>query len=120
MVEDGGDCILIGTGAELHTALAARELLAADGVSARVVSMPSMELFRQQDLAYREEVLPSGLRARVSVEAASPFGWGEWIGLTGHAVAIDRFGVSAPGDQALEALGITAEAVASAARAQVA
>ena len=116
VVEDGGDCILIGTGAELHTALAARELLAADGVSARVVSMPSMELFRQQDLAYREEVLPSELRARVSVEAASPFGWGEWLGLDGRAVAIDRFGVSAPGDQALEALGITGEAVATAAK----
>jgi transketolase len=120
VLADGDDCVLIGTGAEVHTALAARELLAADGVSARVVSMPSMELFRQQDLAYREEVLPAALTARVSVEAASPFGWGEWIGLTGHAVAIDRFGVSAPGDQALEALGITAEAVASAARAQVA
>jgi transketolase len=118
VVEDGGDVVIIGTGAEVHTALAARELLAADGVSARVVSMPSMELFRQQDAAYREEVLPDDLRARVSVEAASHFGWAEWIGLDGAAVAIDRFGVSAPGDQALEALGITAEAVAAAARAQ--
>lgn len=119
VVEDGGDCILIGTGAEVHTALAARELLAADGVSARVVSMPSMELFRQQDLAYREEVLPSDQRVRVSVEAASHFGWAEWVGLDGTAVAIDRFGVSAPGDQALEALGITAEAVAAAVRTQI-
>jgi transketolase len=118
VVEDGGDVVIIGTGAEVHTALAARELLAADGVSARVVSMPSMELFRRQDAAYREEVLPDDLRARVSVEAASHFGWAEWIGLDGAAVAIDRFGVSAPGDQALEALGITAEAVAAAARAQ--
>ena len=116
VVEDGGDCILIGTGAELHTALAARELLAAGGVSARVVSMPSMELFRQQDVAYREEVLPAALRARVAVEAASPFGWGDWVGLDGHVVGIDRFGVSAPGDQALEALGITAESVAASAR----
>jgi transketolase len=119
VVEDGGDCILIGTGAEVHTALAARELLAADGIAARVVSMPSMELFRQQDVAYREEVLQPDRRARVSVEAASHFGWYEWIGLDGQAVAIDRFGVSAPGDQALEALGITAEAVAAAARAQI-
>jgi transketolase len=119
VIEDGDDCILIGTGAEVHTALAARELLAADGISARVVSMPSMELFRQQDLAYREEVLPAGRRARVSVEAASHFGWAEWVGIDGATVAIDRFGVSAPGDQALEALGITAEAVAAAARAQV-
>jgi transketolase len=119
VVEDGDDCILIGTGAELHTALAARELLAADGISARVVSMPSMELFRQQDAAYRESVLPAAQRNRVSVEAASPFGWGDWLGLDGYAVAIDRFGVSAPGEQALEALGITAEAVASAAKAQI-
>ncbi len=119
VVEDGGDCILIGTGAEVHTALAARALLAADGISARVVSMPSMELFRQQDVAYREEVLPSDQRVRVSVEAASHFGWAEWIGLDGAAVAIDRFGVSAPGDQALEALGITAEAVAAAVRTQI-
>ena len=119
VVADGEAVALIGTGAELHTALAARELLAADGIDARVISMPSMELFRRQDAAYREEVLPASLTARVSVEAASPFGWGEWIGTTGHAVAIDRFGVSAPGDQALEALGITAEAVASAARAQI-
>jgi transketolase len=118
VVEDGDDCILIATGAELHTALAARELLAGDGVAARVVSMPSMELFRQQDQAYRDEVLPPGLLARVSVEAASPFGWAEWVGLDGQAVAIDRFGVSAPGDQALEALGITPEAVAAAARSQ--
>jgi transketolase len=120
VVEDGDDCILIGTGAELHTALAARELLAADGISARVVSMPSMELFRQQDAAYRESVLPAGQRNRVSVEAGSPFGWGDWVGLDGYAVGIDRFGVSAPGEQALEALGITAEAVASAATAQTA
>jgi transketolase len=116
VVEDGGDCVIIGTGAELHTALAARELLAAGGVSARVVSMPSMELFRQQDAAYRQDVLPTTLRARVAVEAASPFGWAEWVGLDGNVVGIDRFGVSAPGDQALEAVGITAEAVAAAAR----
>jgi transketolase len=119
VVEDGDDCVLIATGAELHTALAARGLLAGDGVAARVVSMPSMELFRRQDRGYRDEVLPPGLRARVSVEAASPFGWAEWIGLDGRAVAIDRFGVSAPGDQALEALGITPEAVAAAVRSQI-
>jgi transketolase len=117
VVAGGDDCALIGTGAEVHTALAARELLAADGISARVVSMPSMELFRAQDAAYREQVLPAALTARVAVEAASPFGWAEWAGTAGAVVAIERFGVSAPGDQALEALGITAEAVAAAVRA---
>jgi transketolase len=76
-----------------------------------------MELFRAQDAAYREQVLPAALTARVAVEAASPFGWAEWAGAAGAVVAIERFGVSAPGDQALEALGITAEAVAAAVRA---
>jgi transketolase len=78
--------------------------------------MPSCELFRVQDQAYRDEVLPPGLRARVAVEAASPFGWGEWVGLEGSVVGIDRFGVSAPGEQAMEALGITAHHVAAAVR----
>jgi len=117
VLEDGDDCILIGTGSEVQVALAARERLAAEGVSARVVSMPSFELFRAQDPAYRDEVLPPGVHVRVAVEAASPFGWAEWVGDRGAVVAIDRFGVSAPGDQALAALGITPEAVAGAARA---
>jgi transketolase len=119
VLAEGDDCILIGTGSEVHVALAAREMLAAEGISARVVSMPSFELFRDQTADYRDEVLPPGLRARVAVEAASPFGWSEWVGLDGAAVAIDRFGVSAPGDVALAALGITPEAVAAAALAQV-
>ena len=120
VLADGDDCILIGTGSEVQVAMAAREMLAADGISARVVSMPSFELFRDQTADYRDEVLPPGLRARVAVEAASPFGWSEWVGLDGAVVAIDRFGVSAPGDVALAALGITPEAVAAAASAQVA
>jgi len=99
-------------------ALAARELLAADGVSARVVSMPSFELFREQSAAYRDEVLPPGMPARVAVEAASPFGWHEWVGDHGRIVALDRFGASAPGPEVLEALGITRKAVAAAARHQ--
>ena len=89
VLADGDDCILIGTGSEVHVALAARELLAADGISARVVSMPSFELFRAQEAAYRDEVLPPALRARVAVEAASPFGWYEWVGIDG-AVVGDR------------------------------
>jgi len=119
VVADGDQCVIIGTGSEVTTALEAREALAAEGVSARVVSMPSFELFRMQDAAYRDEVLPPAIIARVAVEAASPFGWAEWAGSGGAIVAIDRFGLSAPGDVALEALGITAEAVAQAAKHQI-
>jgi len=116
VVRDGGDCVLLGTGAEVHTALAAADLLAADGVSARVVSMPSWELFAAQDAAYRDEVLPPGIAARVAVEAAASLGWHRWVGRDGEVVAIDRFGASAPGDEVLRYLGITAESVAQAAR----
>ncbi|MBY0398462.1 MAG: transketolase, partial [Thermoleophilia bacterium] len=115
VLADGDDAALIATGSEVAVALAARNLLAADGVSARVVSMPSFELFRMQDGAYRDAVLPPELAARVSVEAASTFGWAEWTGCHGEAVGIDRFGVSAPGAEALRHLGITPEAVAAAA-----
>ena len=115
----GDDVILIASGSEVDTALAARELLASEGISARVVSIPSFELFRAQERSYRDEVLPPGLLARVGVEAASPFGWAEWVGLTGATVTIDRFGLSAPGEQALAALGVTPSAIAEAARAQI-
>jgi transketolase len=114
VVADGGDAIVIATGSEVSLALRAREALAADGVGVRVVSMPSMELFRRQEKAYREEVLPAGITARVSVEAASPFGWSEWTGSAGARVGIDRFGVSAPGPEGMAALGMTPEHVASA------
>ena len=119
VLEDGDDCILIATGSEVGVAREARGVLAGDGISARVVSMPSFELFRAQERSYRDEVLPPSLTARVAVEAASPFGWSEWVGLTGAVVAIDRFGASAPGPDALAALGITSRAVAEAAKAQV-
>jgi transketolase len=117
VVDDGGDCILIATGSELWVAREARERLAADGISARVVSLPSWELFGAQDAAYREQVLPASIRARVSVEAASPFGWERWVGDGGRIVGIDRFGESAPGQQVLDHLGITPEHVAQEARA---
>jgi transketolase len=119
VVADGDDCLLIATGAEVHLALEAREALAADGIGARVVSLPSWELFRAQDGAYRDQVLPPQITARVSVEAAATLGWAEWTGTHGRAIGIDRFGLSAPGPEALRALGVTAEAVAEAARAQV-
>ena len=114
VVEDGGDCILIGTGAELHTALAARELLAADGISARVVSMPSMELFRAQPDSYRAKVL--GDAPRVAVEAGVVQCWYEWLGDKGRFVGLSDFGASAPAGQLYKHFGVTADAVAEAAR----
>ena len=111
--------MLIATGSEVQIAMQAREMLAVEGIAARVVSMPSFELFRGQDAAYRDQVLPPDMTARVAVEAASPFGWAEWTGLRGAIVAVDRFGLSAPAVEVMAAVGITVEAVAAAARAQV-
>jgi transketolase len=116
VVAPGDDCLLIATGSEVSLALTARELLAGEGVSARVVSMPSWELFEAQPQEYRDEVLPPHVAARVAVEAASPFGWERWTGTYGRIVGIDRFGESAPGDEVMSRLGMTPEAVARAAR----
>ncbi len=110
------EVILIGTGSEVQIALEAREMLLAEGVRARVVSMPSWELFEQQDQAYRDEVLPPDIDARVVVEAARGFGWERWVGARGKMVTMERFGASAPYDQLYQELGITAQRVAAAAR----
>jgi transketolase len=110
------DVILIGTGSEVQLAVRAREILDGEGVAARVVSLPSWELFAAQPEAYRESVLPDSVRARVSVEAGVTEGWRQFIGLDGLAVGIDRFGASAPYQVVYEKLGVTAEAVAQAAR----
>jgi transketolase len=104
--------VLVGTGAEVHTAIEAQALLADQGIGARVVSMPSWELFAAQDDAYRDEVLPPTL-PRVSVEAGVTMGWERWVD---RAVGIDRFGASAPGTEVLEKLGITGEHVAQVAK----
>jgi transketolase len=103
---------LVGTGAEVHTAIEAQRILAESGIGARVVSMPSWELFAEQDDAYRDEVLPPTM-PRVSVEAAITMGWERWVD---RAVGIDRFGASAPGPEVLEKLGITGGHVAQVAR----
>ena len=108
--------ILIGTGSELQLCLAARELLAQEGLRARVVSMPSWELFQAQDASYREAVLPHHVKSRVSVEAGATFGWERYVGDLGVALGIDRFGASAPGELVLENMGFTPERVAAAAR----
>lgn len=110
------DIILMGTGSELQHAMGAAEALSSEGVAARVVSMPCRELFLDQDAAYRESVLPRGVRARVAVEAACSFGWHEFVGLDGAVVALDRFGASAPATRLFEEFGFTAENVAKVAR----
>ena len=107
--------ILIGTGSEVHLALAAQKLLAQQGVAARVVSLPSTDLFDRQPAEYQEAVLPSGVRGRVAVEAAATLGWERYIGPRGAVVGLDRFGASAPYKAIFENLGITSEAVAAAA-----
>jgi transketolase len=111
------EVILIGTGSEVSLALAARDLLQKDGLQTRVVSMPSWEVFADQPRAYRDEVLPPGVTARVAVEAASPLGWERWVGDRGDVVGLDRFGASAPGAEVYQHLGFTPERVAERARA---
>lgn len=108
--------LLLASGAEVHTALAAQRMLLDQGIPGRVVSMPSWELFASQPQAYRDHVLPPRVAARVAVEAAASFGWERWTGRAGAVVGIDRFGASAPGEVNLEQFGITPEAVAAAAQ----
>jgi len=110
------DVILIGTGSETHLALQAGQQLAAEGINARVVSMPSWELFEQQPEDYRESVLPGAVRARVSVEAGVPLGWERYVGEDGAIVGLGRFGASAPGPVVYANLGFTVENVAAHAR----
>jgi transketolase len=117
---DGTDVILIGTGSEVQVAVAARELLAKDGISARVVSMPAVEWFNEQDAAYREEVLPAAIRARVSVEAGITPPWKIFVGDAGKSVGIDHYGASAAAEVLYKEFGITAEAVAAAAKESIA
>lgn len=116
VLEEGKDIVLVGTGSEVSLCLAARDVLAGRGVSARVVSMPSWELFRAQPRSYRDEILPAGV-PRLAVEAASPLGWCEWADA---AVTLDRFGASAPGEVLFQQFGFTAERVAEKARELVA
>ena len=109
------DVILIGTGSELGLALEAAEALSGDA-DVRVVSMPCMENFDAQDDEYKDSVLPPDVRARVAVEAASPFGWDRWIGPDGAFVGLSTFGESGPAKQVYEHFGITAERVVELAR----
>jgi transketolase len=108
--------ILIGTGSELQLAVEARETLEKEGIPTRVVSMPSWRLFLDQPPRYRESVIPSGVPARVSVEAGTTLGWQRWIGSQGIAVGIDGFGASAPWTRLYEEFGITTDGVLGAAK----
>jgi len=108
--------ILIATGSEVHLALEARELLNAQGIAARVVSMPSWELFDQQPDSYRDEVLPPAVTARLAVEAGSPQGWHRYVGSCGGVVGMTRYGASAPYQALMKNFGFTADNVVSRAK----
>jgi transketolase len=119
---EGGrpDVILLATGSEVSLCVEAFERLTADGLRTRVVSMPSWEIFEQQDGAYRDSVLPPEVTARVSVEQASTFGWERYVGPTGARIGMETFGASAPLKELQKKFGFTVEHVVEAARAQVA
>jgi transketolase len=108
------DALIIATGSEVELAIGAAQRLAAEGTGVRVISMPSTDVFLAQDTTYRDRVLPPDLRARVAVEAAHPDYWYRFVGLDGAVVGIDRFGMSAPGGEAMAALGITEDNVVAA------
>jgi len=110
------EVILMASGSEVYLAVAAYEKLKAEGIQARAVSMPSWEVFEHQDEAYRESVLPSDVEARVSVEQASIFGWGQYVGRKGRRIGMKTFGASAPLKELQKKYGFTPEAIVSAAK----
>ncbi len=114
------DVILMGTGSEVSLCVEAFERLKAEGIKARVVSMPCWEIFDRQDAAYKESVLPSSVTARVSVEMAATFGWERYVGLKGRRIGMHRFGASAPLKDLLKFFGFTADAVVAEARKAIA
>jgi len=114
--EGDPEILLIGTGSEVQHALGAAEALEDEGIRARVVSMPSWELFEAQSEAYQRTVLPPEVPARVSVEAGVTQGWEQYVGEDGHSLGVDRFGASAPGETVMKEYGFTAERVAEEAR----
>ncbi len=107
------DIILIGTGSEVHIALEAGRLLEQHGIAARVVSLPSWELFEKESPEYRDKVLPPAVARRISIEAASPLGWERYVGPEGVIIGVNRFGASAPGDVIYQNLGLTPQRVAN-------
>jgi transketolase len=110
------EVILIATGSEVSLALDAHQRLVKEGIRSRVVSMPCWELFDAQQQQYRDAVLPPNVRARVSIEAASPFGWERYVGPGGAIIGVNRFGASAPGPVVMREFGFTSEHVAMVAK----
>jgi transketolase len=115
--EKAPQIILIGTGSEVQLIIAAQEKLKEQNIAARVVSMPSWELFEKQDAAYKEKIFPKTLRKRLAVEAASPVGWCKYVTDEGDIVGINQFGESAPGDEVMKEYGFTVENVVKRAKA---
>lgn len=118
---DGGkpDVLILASGSEIHTAVEAYESLKKQGVRARVVSLPSWEIFARQSQEYRDQVLPPAVRARVAIETASPFGWERYVGEQGTVIGMRTFGASAPYKELLKEFGFTTEAVVAAALKQI-
>jgi len=110
------DILLIATGSEVELAMGAAEALAGDGVKARVVSMPSTDVFDAQDAGYRESVLPAAVSARVAIEAGVTDGWWRYVGMQGHVIGLDRFGESAPASELFEHFGFTTDNVVAVAK----
>jgi transketolase len=117
--DDLPDIILIGTGSEVSLCVEAATKLRTEGYKVRVVSMPCWELFEEQDEAYKNAVLPKADQKRLVVEAASSFGWQKYMGHEGDMISIDRFGVSAPGGEAMKKFGYTVENVVARAKAVI-
>ncbi len=117
ILEDSGNpqVILIGTGSEVWPCVEAKKLLGSEGIQARVVSMPSWEIYDEQSSVYKQSVLPDGV-PKLAVEAGSPLGWWKYVGKDGGVIGLDRYGASAPGPTVLEKLGFTAQNVASRAK----
>jgi transketolase len=109
--------VLIASGSEVTLALEARERLESDGIPARVVSMPSWELFDRQPAEYRETVLPASVPARLAIEAGATLGWKRYVGDRGDAIGLDRYGASAPGETVMKELGFNVENVVRRAKA---
>jgi transketolase len=113
------EVILIATGSEVRFAVEAREVLEREGTPARVVSMPSVEWFEEQDDAYKQQVLPPSVRARVSVEAGIALGWRGYVGDAGESVSLEHFGASADYETLFQQFGFTADRVVAAVRASL-
>jgi transketolase len=112
--------ILIGTGSEVELCYQAAQKLSEEGISARVVSMPCVDVFEEQDEAYKQSVLPDAMGSRVIVEAGASFGWHKYAGSKGEIIALDHFGASAPAKQLYTAFGLTVENIIAKAKASLA